>query len=168
MVEESIFADDPPGETPVPESLLRALAANPELMADLVQELSVPVIDADGLVELMERVARQAVLLIGAVHWAGVTAQFDDERPFTSAHTDRKVLVVDEFQYAENDGPCLRAMRTDSEVHMSLSDVAALWPSLARGARDAGVHSFLAVPLHVRDRAVGSLNMYSLTGPTSA
>ncbi len=161
MVEESIFAEDPSAEAPVPESLLRALAANPAQMADLVRALSVPVVDADTLLELMSRVAEQAVRRIGPVHWAGVTAQFVGERPFTTAHTDRKVLIVDEFQYAADDGPCLRAMRTDSEVHMSLSEVAALWPVLARGAETAGVHSFLAVPLHVRDRAVGSLNMYS-------
>jgi hypothetical protein len=35
------------------------------------------------------------------------------------------------------------------------------WPSLARIADTVGVRSFLAEPLHVRDRPAGSLNLYS-------
>jgi len=152
---------DPIGDEPLSESFLRALAANPEQLADLISELSGDVLDEDDLLDLMGRVSRQAVQLIQSVHWAGVTTQMDDERPFTTAHTDQRVLVVDEFQYAQNDGPCLRAMRTDTEVQMTVEQVSSSWPQLASGAAAAGVRSFLAVPLHVRDRSVGALNMYS-------
>ncbi len=150
-----------PDDQPVSPALLRALAAHPDLAADLVQALNVTIHSAHDLLELMGRTSREAVRLLAGVHWAGVTAQFDGQDPFTAAHTDEKVLIVDEHQYAQHDGPCLRAVRTDRPVHMSLEEVEASWPQLADGARTAGVHSFAAFPLHIADRAVGSLNLYS-------
>jgi len=152
---------DPFDDEPVSEFLIRALSAHPERLAELISDLHSAVRDEDDLLDLMGRVSRQAVRLINSVHWAGVTTQLDNERPFTTGHTDQRVLVVDEFQYALNDGPCLRAMRTDTEVQMTIEEVSRTWPQLATGAAAAGVRSFLAVPVHVRDRSVGALNMYS-------
>ena len=132
-------------------------------MADLVLALNVPIHDAQDVLDLMGRTSREAVRLLPEVQWAGVTAQLVDGAPFTAAHTDEKVLIVDERQYAEGDGPCLQSMRTDREVRMTLADVEARWPVLAAGARAVGVNTFLAEPLHVRDESVGSLNLYSAT-----
>ena len=76
-------------------AMLSALAAHPERMVDLIQSLGRRVRDEDGLLDLMGRASREAVRLIDDVHWAGVTAQFAGA-PFTAAHTDETVLVVDE------------------------------------------------------------------------
>lgn len=94
------------------------------------------------------------------MHWAGVTAQFGS-LPFTGTHTDQRVLVVGERQYALDDGPCLRAMRTDSPVSMTVAEVTATWPVLGAASAQAGIHSFLAVPLHVHREPFGALNLYS-------
>jgi len=147
---------------PPSAALLRALAANPELMADLIAALNMPVPDADALIDLMARTSRQAVHLLRDVDWAGVTAQFDGQKPFTAAHTDEKVLIVDERQYKVHDGPCLQAMRTDRRTRLTLAQVTARWPQLGDAAADVGVHSFLALPLHAQDSSpLGSLNLYS-------
>src|ERR1700712_2609806 len=139
------MATEPPPPTssddaPVSAALLRALAARPELAADLIEALNVPVREAQDLLDLMGRAAREAVRLLAGVDWAGVTAQFDGERPFTAAHTDEKVLFVDESQYPQHDGPCLLAVRSDRQIRMPLTEVEARWPQLAVGARAAGVH----------------------------
>jgi hypothetical protein len=151
-----------PDEWPaaVSEALLRAMTAHPEQMAELVQALQRRVVDQDSLVELMTRAARQAVRLIQDTHWAGVTAQFAGI-PVTAAHTEARVLVVDEGQYGQGDGPCLAAIRLDRPVAMTIEQVRDRWPALARIADSAGVRAFRAEPLHARDRAVGSLNLYS-------
>jgi hypothetical protein len=151
-----------PDEWPVAvsEALLRALTAHPEQMADLIEALKRRVVDEDSLVELMTRAAREAVRLIQDIHWAGVTAQFAGV-PVTAAHTEARVLVVDEGQYGQGDGPCLAAIRLDRTVAMTIEQVRDRWPDLARIADTAGVRAFRAEPLHVRDRAVGSLNLYS-------
>ncbi len=99
----STIASSPPESS----ALIRALAAHPEQMADLIEALHHRALDADGLLDLMGRLSRQAVRLLDGVRWAAVTAQFDGQ-PFTATHTDRTVLIVDEAQYAAHDGPCLR------------------------------------------------------------
>jgi len=141
-------------------AMLSALAAHPERMADLIQALGGRVRDAESLLELMGRASREAVRLIEDAHWAGVTAQFAGA-PFTAAHTDEAVLVVDEGQYGQGDGPCLTAMRLDRAVAMTIEEFRERWPQLAVAADTVGVRAFLAEPLHARDRAVGSLNLYS-------
>jgi hypothetical protein len=108
----------------------------------------------------MHRDSREAVRMITDVHWAGVTAQFAGP-PFTAAHTDTRVLIVDEGQYGQGDGPCLQAMRTDRVVTMTSEDVSEQWPILAAAVAEAGVRAFHAEPLHVRHQSVGSLNLYS-------
>jgi hypothetical protein len=147
-------------EPPTTAASLRVAAVYPAVLAQLDGVLHRRVYDADTLLDLMGRTCREAVKVFTSVQWAGVTAEFDG-RPFTTAHTDDRVLVVDERQYAVRDGPCLRAMRTDTRVAMSLEQAALEWPHLAVAARRVGVHSFLAGPLHVADRPVGALNLYS-------
>jgi len=156
----------PPGQQPVSERLLRALSAHPDRAADLVQALNGPVTDGASLLDLMNRASGEAVRLLPDVHWAGVTAQFGPDGPFTVGHSDQAVLLIDEHQYEQHDGPCLRAMRTDQAITMSLHEVQVCWPELAATARLVGVQSFAAQPLHVADRAVGSLNLYCATPVT--
>ncbi len=151
---------DDAADQPMCPAFLRALAAHPTEMAQLVEGLHGQVRDEDSLLDLMQRVAAEAVRLIEDVDWAGVTAQFAGA-PFTTAHTDSRVLVVDEGQYGEGDGPCLRALRTGQTVFMTFDEVSATWPHLARAAHAVGVAAFRAEPLHARAHSVGALNMYS-------
>ena len=148
--------------TSPPESaaLIRALAAHPEQMANLIEALHRRAGNADALLDLMGRITREAVRLLPGVGWAGITAQFDGP-PLTASHTDARVLIVDEGQYAAGDGPCLQAMRTGETVEMNLEQARSRWPHLAATADEVGVRSFLAVPLRVGGRAVGVLNLYS-------
>jgi hypothetical protein len=141
-------------------AFLRAMSAHPNDMARLVEELHRPVLDEDSLIDLMHRTSREAVRMLVDVHWAGVTAQFAGP-PFTAASTNRRVMVVDEGQYGQGDGPCLQALRTDRPVSMTSEQVAERWPVLAEAVRVAGVRSFHAEPLHARRRPVGCLNLYS-------
>lgn len=162
---------DPLGpESPPTPALLRSLAANPPMMADLIGALHRRVVDASSLVDLMGRAAREAVRLLPGVEWAGVTAQFGG-LPFTGTSTDRRVLDVDDGQYFLDDGPCLRSMRTDAPVNMTVAELTATWPALGAIATELGVRSFLAVPLHAHGESVGALNLYSpepAVGPVDA
>ncbi|WP_111766771.1 GAF and ANTAR domain-containing protein [Nakamurella deserti] len=141
-------------------ALKRALAQSPDEIGRLMIQLQGRVNDADTLLDLMSRASREAVRMIADAHGAGVTARFAGE-PFTAAHTDDAVLLIDEGQYDEGDGPCLSAARSDRRVAVTLDDVRVRWPLVAAAAAQVGVRSFLAEPLHVRPVVVGSLNLYS-------
>src|SRR4051812_46739897 len=140
-------------------AMTRALAAHPTDLARLTNELHRRVSDEDSLIDLMHRSSREAVRMLSGVDWAGVTAQFAGF-PFTAAHTEQLVLVVDEGQYGQGDGPCLQALRTGHAVTMSSEEVSARWPLLDRAVRAVGVRTFHAQPLHARNQAVGCLNLY--------
>lgn len=148
------------GSPPRSAAWTRAEAANPVLVADLTLELDRRVHDEDSLLDLMNRASSEAVRILTPTSSAGVTAQFAGD-PFTAAYTDGAALLIDEGQYDQNDGPCLRAMRTGESVVMSLAAVSDAWPEVAEAARSVGVASFRAEPLHVAQRSVGSLNLYS-------
>ena len=169
MAQDSSHPEPDPVERPGPgpdgdisPALIRALAAHPEDIARVIEELHRRVTDEDSLLDLMHRTSKEAVRMITDVHWAGVTAQFAGP-PFTAANTDTKVLIVDENQYWQGDGPCLLSMRTDRVVVMTEGEVADRWPLLAAATGAVGVHAFRAAPLHARGLSVGSLNLYSAT-----
>jgi len=160
MSDRSAASSDNPAEPPRSAALTRALAAHPDEIAQLMAELHRRVHDTDSRLDLMGRASREAVRMIVDARWAGVTARFTDQ-PFTAAHTDERVLLVDEGQYDEGDGPCLTAARTDQQISATLDEVRSRWPLVAEVAEAAGVRSFLAEPLHFQQLAVGSLNLYS-------
>jgi GAF domain-containing protein len=162
---DDVRGGDPTGghpDEPVDWSpaLKRALEHSPVEMARLMGHLSGRVSDADTLLDLMTRASQEAVRMIADAHGAGVTARFAGA-PFTAAHTDDAVLLIDEGQYHEGDGPCLSAARSDRRVAVTLPDVEARWPLVAAAAAQVGIRSFLAEPLHVRPVVVGSFNLYS-------
>jgi len=128
-------------------------------MARMMTELDGRVSDGDSLIDLMHRSSKEAVRLLSGVDWAGVTAQFAGSG-FTAAHTEDRVLIVDEGQYGQGDGPCLQAMRTGRPVTMSSEEVSQRWPVLDRAVHVAGVRTFRAQPLYVHHQIVGCLNMY--------
>jgi ANTAR domain/GAF domain len=140
-------------------ALTRALAAHPIYVTQLMTELDRRVSDEDSSIDLMHRSSKEAVRLLSGVDWAGVTARFAGPA-FTAAHTEHRVLIVDEGQYGQGDGPCLQALRTGRPVTMSSEEVGQRWPVLDRAVRTAGVRSFHAQPLHAHQQTVGCLNLY--------
>lgn len=150
----------PPGGQHRPTSAVfrRALALYPDEMAQLIIELHCVVRSEHDLLRLLHRTAEVAVRFIPAAHWVSVTAQIDGA-PFTVAHTDDRALSFDEEQYALNDGPALRAMRSYEVTSMNYAEVVRQWPTLATTAM--GIGSVLVVPLSGMPTPVGSVNIYS-------
>lgn len=142
-----------------PEFLL-ALTTRPREMKRMVERLHRRVHDDTTLRNLLHRASEEAVRMIVGADWAGVTTQFAGP-PVTAAHSDPRVLTVDDVQYELGDGPCLRAMRTDRAVTMTGPQVTQRWPILRSAVHRVGVQAFHAEPLHARGLTVGSLNLYS-------
>ncbi len=107
---------------------------------------------------LMQRMVKVAASALRDVSSASVTVP-DGAAGTTLAATDRVALRIDEAQYAADDGPCLEALRTGTEVHVAeLSG--ARWPGTAASAVREGVYASLSVPMHNGER-IGVLNLYA-------
>ncbi len=155
----------PPGapggqHRPTSATFRRALISHPDEMAQTIVELHCIIRNEHDLLRLLHRTAQVAVRCIPGAHWVSVTAQLDGA-PFTVAHTDERALGFDEDQYALDDGPGLRAMRTYELTSISYADVVRQWPTLARTAAEIG--SIIVAPLSGMPSPVGSVNIYSAT-----
>ena len=147
--------DDPTGIVPSPVVI-------PVGLPGRLEELARQSTTSEALLELMHQVALAAVQLIPGVSWAGVTARFDTQM-FTCAHTDDRVLILDEGQYRYGDGPCLESIRTGRPVYVDHGQLVRRWPELRTAADHAGVQSVAAFPVHLGGLPVAALNLYGAT-----
>jgi transcriptional regulator with GAF, ATPase, and Fis domain len=120
---------------------------------------------AYSLEELLGRVARFATDAIPGADGAGVTL-WQPDRPDvvleTLAASADFVREIDEIQYAVVDeGPCITAARELRTVRSGSLDEEELWPRFGPRVAAMGVHSALSLPLVVRERVVGAINIYA-------
>jgi GAF domain-containing protein len=81
--------------------------------------------------------------------------------PTTAAFHGRLAMEADERQYGTGEGPCLAAASSGEPVVVSGLADDDRWPEYAAKATALGVSSSVSVPLQVRDRVLGALNVYS-------
>jgi hypothetical protein len=89
-----------------------------------------------------------------------------DGAPFTVASSGADARVMDEKQYALDDGPCLTALREGRTVLVEDLATDARWHQYFDSVRDSGVGSVLAVPIGAGDGASAALNCYALRPST--
>jgi hypothetical protein len=140
-------ARQPPAEVrgPLAEALV-TLAGTPDDAADIDLQL-------DTLVRL-------AAERIGAVDVASVTA-LRDHGYTTVAMSSGTGLEVDRAQYADQDGPCLRALTEDRPVTVPYIAATTGWPGFRRTAARMGLHSSVSLPLFSGSgQTIAVLNLY--------
>ena len=78
------------------------------------------------------------------------------------AFAGQLALDLDETQYQYGFGPCLEVAQSAGIV--TVPDMAAetRWPTFARQALTAGVHSSLSVALPLQEAVLGALNIYAI------
>ncbi|SFW86975.1 GAF and ANTAR domain-containing protein [Amycolatopsis australiensis] len=102
----------------------------------------------DSRERLLGRVAARVVGIIPGADAATVTL-YDRDVPSTVAATEPAVQALDEAQYRADDGPCLRAVRTETVVRTQLGRNRHRWPELADAGTALGIRSSLSCPLFV-------------------
>jgi GAF domain-containing protein len=133
---------------------------SPELI-DNLNELH-GLLSEETLHSTLQRVAQLARATLDGCDAAGVTL-IEDSTVSTAAATDEFTLKIDQDQYDTGEGPCLQALSTQEVV--LAEDVAhdSRWPRFSAEASKEGLASVLSMPLRVRDKGVGALNLYSKT-----
>jgi GAF domain-containing protein len=121
----------------------------------LLSEETVP-----GLLEVVVRLAEATVT---GVDVASVTlVGHDGKRLKATGAGSAAVRAVDEVQFERGAGPSVQAVRTGREVGVPLP--APRWAAFSAAASALGFGSVRALPLRVRGRSLGTLNLYSLPG----
>jgi GAF domain-containing protein len=86
-------------------------------------------------------------------------------KPATAAMTGTVALELDMVQYDDDDGPCLTTFRTASALRLDLFEHGDAFPHVAIAARRVGVRAVLSVPSIWGNETIGTLNLYSRSGP---
>lgn len=79
----------------------------------------------------------------------------------TVASSSERAQDLDEVQYKFQDGPCLRASRTQFMVHAPELEADDRWPDYRQFVLDRGVRSVLAIPFPMENDDRAALNLYA-------
>ena len=81
------------------------------------------------------------------------------------AATSEVTHLIELLQIQNEQGPCLDAYRSGQLVEsgpIDGSEARERWPVLTEAARDAGFGSITALPMRLRDRILGALNLFRI------
>jgi GAF domain-containing protein len=127
---------------------------------DTAAELAALLLSTESFDDLLRGVAELSVQLVDGAATASITLA-ERGRVITVASADPIAMQIDQHQYERGAGPCLDALRTASVVHVADLRGERRWAGFDAVMLRHGMTSVLAVPLMVRDGAVGVLNLYA-------
>jgi GAF domain-containing protein len=110
--------------------------------------------------DTLTEVAGLATIAIEKADGVGLTV-LEAGRVDTMVASREFVQAVDALQYGIGEGPCLLAVELRATQVSDSLGAEPRWPLFGPGAEQLGVHSALSLPLLVKDRVVGALNVYS-------
>jgi len=130
------------------------------LAETLVQLADTLVADFDP-VEFMHLLADRCVATL-AVDAAGILlVDHHDELQVVAASGDRARLL-ELFELQHRGGPCMQCYVTSAPVTVAnLAGPAQRWPEFAAAATNAGFEGVHALPMRLRARTVGALNLFT-------
>jgi GAF domain-containing protein len=135
------------------------LTTREELLADTFLTLADTLVDDFDIVEVLTLLAGRCVELLDAAA-AGILIADPRAVLQVMAASSETVHLVELFQVQNEEGPCLDAFRTGHPVsYLDLRD-ASPWPLFAAMALDGGFRSVHAFPMVLRQRVLGTLNLF--------
>jgi GAF domain-containing protein len=135
------------------------MATREELLAETFVELADTLVDDFDVIELLTMLSERCVELLGAAGTGILLGDAQDSLQMIAASSEAAQLL-ELFQLQTREGPCLDCYRSGKPVvHPDLS-TANPWPRFGVIALDAGLPSVHAFPMRLRDRVVGTLNLF--------
>jgi len=131
-----------------------------ERLAEVFVEVADTLVDDFDLVEFLRTVTTRAAELVDASAVGLLLADSHGELQFMAA-SDERTRLLELFQLQHHEGPCLEAFLTRTPVvNADLRSAVARWPLFAPQAARAGYRSVHAIPLRLRSRVIGALNLF--------
>jgi len=129
-------------------------------------ELADSLVDDFDLVELLTLVADRSVEVLD-VAAAGLMVGAPDGELRVVASSSDAMRVLELFEVQAEEGPCPECYRTGLPIiNEQLTTVDDRWPNFAPRALEAGFRSVHALPMRLRGRTIGALNLFRATEGT--
>ncbi len=128
-----------------------------ETPVNSISELRFSEHDLDSILAHIGRLGVQAL-----PGWdAAATSMVQKDKLATFGSTDERVNTVDQFQYDQQHGPCVDAVKGGEIHYFDGNEVPPKWRQFADVAADNGVSSVVSFPLRLDDQVIGAMNFYS-------
>jgi GAF domain-containing protein len=133
---------------------------NTEKLAETFVELADSLVDDFDAFDLLNVLVERCVDLLG-VSAAGLMFADGGEQLRLAVSSSESARLMDLYQLQNDEGPCLECYRTGKPVSgVPLSEEQERWPKFAPAAAREGFVSVLALPLRLRGRVIGALNLF--------
>jgi GAF domain-containing protein len=130
------------------------------MMARTLVELTDTLVDDFDVVELLTLLAHRCVELLD-VSAAGLMLASPEGALRVMASSSEAARVLELFELQAEDGPCIECFRTGRPVmDEDLAASTDRWPRFTPEALAAGFGSAHAIPMRLRQRVIGALNLF--------
>ena len=123
-------------------------------------ELADTLVDDFDVIDLMHQLCDRSVELLEADAAGLILA---DQRGVLQvmASTTEEARLLELFVLQNDEGPCLDCYTTGQQItNVDLGEFSQRWPRFHAAATAAGFHSTHALPLRLRGRVIGALNLF--------
>jgi ANTAR domain/GAF domain len=130
---------------------------------DRLVTLADSLVSGFDLLELADQLVHDCVEFL-PVRDAGI--MLDDQRGSLRvlASTSEETRLLELLELQNDDGPCLEAFASSTTVSApDLRASAGRWPGFEAEAAELGINGAYAVPMQLRDRTIGALNLFCAT-----
>lgn len=135
------------------------------LLARTLVELADSLVDNFDVVDLLTLLADRCVAVVD-VAAAGLMLASADGELRVLASSSEAMRVLELFETQSDEGPCVDCYRSGQPiVNHRLDDIESPWRRFSPMAVAAGFRSVHALPMRLRGRTIGALNLFREEGP---
>jgi GAF domain-containing protein len=141
---------------------------NTEKVAETFVALADSLVDDFDAFDLLNVLVERCVDVLG-VSAAGLMFADGGEQLRLAVSSSESARLMDLYQLQNDEGPCLECYRSGQPVSgVPLSEAQDRWPKFAAAANREGFVGVLALPLRLRGRVIGALNLFDAKDGTLA
>lgn len=135
-------------------------------LAEVFVELADTLVDDFDVIDLLHTLCERSIEFLQA-DAAGLILADQHGALHVMASTTEKVKLLELFVLQSHEGPCLDCYSTGQQVvNINLDEVEERWPRFHAASQAVGYRSTHAIPLRLRGRIIGVLNLLCTTRAT--
>ncbi|MCX5008252.1 GAF and ANTAR domain-containing protein [Streptomyces sp. NBC_00638] len=131
-------------------------------LAEIFVEVADSLVEDFDVIDLLHRLSARCVELLD-VSAAGILLADAHGELQVIAASDEHTRLLELFALQHDQGPCVECYRSGTartNIDLSRTETTARWPRFAARARETGYVTTHAIPLRLRNRVVGALNLF--------
>ncbi|WP_051833694.1 GAF and ANTAR domain-containing protein [Streptomyces sp. NRRL S-646] len=134
-------------------------------LAEIFVEVADSLVEDFDVIDLLQRLSARCVELLDVSAAGILLADAHGELQIIAA-SDEHTRLLELFALQHDQGPCVECYRTGAartNIDLTRREATVGWPRFAARARETGYVSTHAIPLRLRNRVVGALNLFQTT-----